>query len=277
MSGAAITTAAITTADGITWHVERAGTAGPLVLLLHGTGASTHSWRDVIPLLAPQFHVLALDLPGQARTTAPAAFKPTLDGMADAVGSLLTEIDAAPAIIAGHSAGAAVAMAMVLRGMADPQMLVSFNGALLPFQGPAGHVFPVLARLLYLNPLTQRFFAWRSERPETIARLIRDTGSMLTEDGLEHYRRLFRDPAHLHGTLSMMAHWDLHAFQRALPDLRTPVLLLAGSRDRAVPPGQADRAATLIPQATVRRLPDLGHLAHEERPDLAARLIAESA
>ena len=57
------------------WHVQYASHAdaqAPTVLLLHGTGASTHSWRDVFPLLAAQCSVLALDFPGHAFTATPA-------------------------------------------------------------------------------------------------------------------------------------------------------------------------------------------------------------
>ncbi len=43
-------------AGGLRWHVQRFGTelgsATPSILLLHGTGASTHTWREVAPLLA---------------------------------------------------------------------------------------------------------------------------------------------------------------------------------------------------------------------------------
>src|SRR5206468_2126887 len=50
-------------AGGLRWHVQRAG-HGPVLLLLHGTGAATHTWRDLLPLLATDFTVVAPDLPG---------------------------------------------------------------------------------------------------------------------------------------------------------------------------------------------------------------------
>ena len=74
----------------------------------------------------------------------------------------------------------------------------------------------------------------------------------------------------------MMARWDLRALARALPELRTSVTLVAGERDKAVPPRDADRLAQLIPDAIVVRLPGLGHLAHEEDPVAAARPVLAS-
>ena len=50
-------------ADRVRFHVQVAG-SGPVLLLLHGTGASTHSWRKLLPLLHEQFTVVVPDLPG---------------------------------------------------------------------------------------------------------------------------------------------------------------------------------------------------------------------
>ena len=51
----------------VKWHVQVMG-SGPALLLLHGTGAATHSWRDLLPLLARDFTVIASDLPGHGFT-----------------------------------------------------------------------------------------------------------------------------------------------------------------------------------------------------------------
>ena len=57
-------------AGGLLWHVQVMG-EGPVILLLHGTGASTHSWRALMPLLARHFTVVAPDLPGHGFTGTP--------------------------------------------------------------------------------------------------------------------------------------------------------------------------------------------------------------
>jgi magnesium chelatase accessory protein len=54
-------------AGGLNWAVAEAG-QGPVVLLVHGTAASLHSWRDVVPLLAATHKVIAMDLPGHGGT-----------------------------------------------------------------------------------------------------------------------------------------------------------------------------------------------------------------
>ena len=68
-------------AAGLQWHVQMMG-EGPVILLLHGTGSSTHSWRDLMPHLAKNFEVIAPDLPGHAFTSMPSRDGFTLPGMA---------------------------------------------------------------------------------------------------------------------------------------------------------------------------------------------------
>src|SRR3954447_16458792 len=96
-------------AAGIRWHVQEMGD-GPVLLLLHGTGASTHSWREVMPRLASRFRVIAPDLPGHGFTDALPPRRLTLPGMAAAIAGLLATLGAKPAMLVGHSAGAAIAI-----------------------------------------------------------------------------------------------------------------------------------------------------------------------
>lgn len=272
---------------GLRWHVQRvpcsapaaprARTQAPLVLLLHGTGASTHSWRDLMPRLATSFEVLALDLPGHAFTDAPRPARQSLDGMADAVGNLLHTLQVSPAVIVGHSAGAAVAARLCLDGEAAPRALVSLNGALLPWRGVPAVVFPPLARLLALNPLVPAMFAWRAGDPSAMRRLIESTGSRLDDRGMTLYARVVQSRAHVSATLAMMAHWDLQGLQRDLPRLAPELTLVTGTHDRAVPTVEAERVQSLLPAARIVRLPGLGHLAHEEAPVPVADIVIDAA
>src|SRR5689334_1861175 len=104
-------------AAGLRWHVQIMG-QGPVALLLHGTGASTHSFRDLAPLLARHFTVVIPDLPGHGFTATPetsAGF--TLPQVSSGVAALLTTLGLRPVIALGHSAGAAIAIRMALDGL----------------------------------------------------------------------------------------------------------------------------------------------------------------
>ncbi|MDJ0852892.1 MAG: alpha/beta fold hydrolase [Myxococcota bacterium] len=263
-------------AGGLRWHVQELG-RGPVVLLVHGTGASTHSWRGLAPRLAERFTVVAPDLPGHAFSERPSLRGLSLPGMSRSLGELLRVLGRRPVLAVGHSAGAAIVCRMSLDGDLAARRLVSLNGALLPFPGVAGQFLSPLAKLLVLNPLLPRLAAWRSLDPDVVDDLLRSTGSRLDEEGRRLYRRLARSPAHIAATLRMMAVWDLEALARELPDLGRRLVLAVGSRDRFVPPSEAERVRALVPTAQWISLPGLGHLAHEERPDTVADLLTELA
>ena len=71
----------------------------------------------------------------------------------------------------------------------------------------------------------------------------------------------------------MMAQWTLDDLLHDLSQISAPALFLAGERDEAVPPSVSEDAAARMPNAQVTRLPDLGHLAHEEDPKQISHLI----
>jgi magnesium chelatase accessory protein len=265
------------------WHVQWAKHPNPRatsILLLHGTGASTHSWRGLIPLLSDNYTVIAIDLPGHGFTSMPQADEvPTLfsiPGMAAGVAELMTQMQIKPDIIVGHSAGAAVACMLSLNGHFQPQRLVSLNGALLPLDGVAGQIFSPLAKVLIKAPWVPELFAWQAARPSVLQKLMEGTGSQLDEEGRKLYQTLISNPSHAQAALYMMAHWDLHAFWERLPSLQDPLSLIVGSQDWIVPPSVAYRVAETLSHLRTQdviSLPNLGHLAHEEQAQWVANVI----
>jgi len=261
-------------AGGVNWHVQIEG-SGPVMLLLHGTGAATHSWRDFLPIAAQHFTVIAPDLPGHGFTIGRPAGGLSLAAMSKALAALLTELDVNPEVIVGHSAGAAIAMRMVLDGSVKPAALIGIAAALLPFPGIAQHLFPTLAKLLFVNPFAPHIFAQMARRSGAVGGFLeRSTGSTIDSAGATHYARLFARADHCAGAIGMMANWDLEPLKRALPSLAVPVLLIHGDRDAAIPIAAAREGAELIPGATLVTLPRLGHLLHEEAPQVVFDHIA---
>ena len=261
------------TVEGLRWHVQVSPARDTTVLLVHGTGASTHSWRGLAPLLAVNHTVVAVDLPGHGFTAALPSGEASLRRIAAGLGALLHQMQVAPQFVVGHSAGAAILARMTLDDAIDPRALACINGALLPLPGWSGAVFPPVAKFLAANALAARLFAWRATDPAAVRRLVASTGSSLDAAGLDFYARLIGSPAHVAGTLQMMAGWDLGALRRDLPRLVVPMLLLVGANDGTVAPAEADRVKRIVAAARIERLPGLGHLAHEERPAIVASAI----
>jgi magnesium chelatase accessory protein len=248
--------------------------SGPPLLLLHGTGASVHSWRGLMPLLAQTHTVIAADLPRHAFTTGHDAYAMSLPAMAGEIAGLMKLLDVQPTAIIGHSAGAAIALQMALdHGYAGP--IIGLNSALRPFPGALAQIFPAVAKALFVNPLVPRFFAGSIELVGGAKKFLwRSTHSHIDAEGLACYRTLLKHPAHAGGALAMMANWDLPGLRLRMGEVRNPVLLIHGANDPAIPLDWAKDAHSWLTNARLDVLPGLGHLAHEEAPEKAAALIA---
>ena len=250
-------------AGGYRWHVQEFG-EGPPALLLHGAAGATHSWRALAPLLARHFHLVSPDLPGHAFTTPETRLDASLKGHAQALEALLDTLDYRPKLVIGHSAGAVILGRLIAEGRLAPDLFVCINGAFFPFEGAAGHILPVMARLMHLNPLAGRLFAWTADRRQ-VGLLIKGMGSQIDDFGLDLYTRLMTTPSHCSGALDMVANWDLARIPDDLRRIKVPTLLIVGENDKAIRPSMAERILKFLPHARVARLAG-GHLVHEEDP-----------
>jgi magnesium chelatase accessory protein len=251
--------------------------SGKRLLLIHGTGASSHSWADLMNELRGDYELLAVDLPGHGFSEIAEGDGMSLPGMAARLGGLLRTLDYSPDIAVGHSAGAAILARMCLDELIAPELLVSINGALLAIPGLTGLFFSSSARLLAAIPAVPSWVSSFGGRQAFTRRLIHGTGSTLPGPDVECYRYLVGNPDHVAAALKMMANWNLEALEADLPRLRLPVYLLACNEDRTVPSDHARRLEGLLPQARAITLPGLGHLGHEEDPARFARLLRELA
>ena len=258
-------------AGGLNWYVEEMG-QGPTILLVHGTGASVHSWRDVMPMLAENYHVVALDLPCHGQTASQNSSNFKLESMGNGVAAVMAAMKLAPEIVVGHSAGAAILTYVCARKLLHPKTFISFNGAFYPFEGWAGSLFSPIAKLAAFNPFLPRIVSGLASRAK-VEKLMRDMGSTISSEGVDLYFNLFKQPSHVAAALGMMASWDLHGMEANLARLEPHSLFVAGDQDKAVAPEVADRAAARCRNATSLHIVGFGHLLHEENPRLAAEII----
>lgn len=119
------------TVDGLKLFYRDAGSPEhPTLLLLHGFPSSSHMFRNLIPLLADRFHVVAPDLPGFGFSDAPerTAFKYTFDNLAGVIGSFVDALGLRRYAIYVFDYGAPVGFRLALARSQQVAAIISQNG-----------------------------------------------------------------------------------------------------------------------------------------------------
>ncbi len=258
----------------IVWHVQDQGPpAAPVCLMIHGTGAASHSFRGLIPFFSQDHRVLVPDLPGHGFTTGARRRDLALPGMSRALGGLLRTLETKPDIVIGHSAGAALLLQAVLDGHLAPRLVFGLNSALEAIPGNA--FLSPLAKVLFFNPWTANTVAMQARIGGLVQRLLKATGSQLDDEGKACYALLVSNPAHVKGALGMMAGWDLDPLVNRLGEIRVPVNLIAAADDPMVPARVSRSAARFLPGGRSSIVETGGHLLHEIAPGRIAGLVRE--
>ena len=254
------------------WHVQDVG-SGPTLLLIHGAGGATHSFRHLIPLLSQTYRVIAVDVSGQGFTVLGAKNRCGLDAIAEDMVALIAQENWHPFALIGHSAGAAIALRIA--ELLPLKAVIGINAALGTFEGAQGWIFPAMAKLLALMPFVPQVFSKLAGTPGQVHQLLTSTGSHIEPAGEAQYLTLVRMPSHISATLAMMSQWDLSGLMRRLPQQKTPTLLITASNDRAVPPRISKSAAAEMTNARWVDISGFGHLVHEEAAEPTAALIRD--
>ena len=258
--------------DNYNWHIQKFGSTGKKLLLIHGTGASSHSWYPLIENLNLEFEILCLDLPGHGFTRALARQKKQLMIIVDQIFLLLRNIDFYPNIIMGHSAGAAVAYELAKKIETKPNT-IAINAAFGQFSGLAGVAFPYFAKIASSTTIPARFLSLLASKEEIVRKLLASTGSIIPELQIKCYQYLFSNTEHVDGTLQMMADWDLGYFLDRLPEETAPIHFLVGDKDTTVPPHISKSWDQSMPNSSLTQFNGLGHLLHEESPSAVSSIL----
>lgn len=269
--------------DGVEVFYREAGVrSNPTLLLLHGFPTSSHMFRDLIPLLATRFHLVAPDLPGFGQTRAPSrgAFDYTFDRLAAVIEGFTQSIGLDRYVLYLFDYGAPVGLRLAMRHPERVSAIVSQNGN------------------AYLEGFSDQWGAWQaywrepseanreacraSLSPDTIRHWQYGTGadpSRLSPDGYELDIAYMARPGAEEIQLDLIGDYKSNvslypAFQRYFRDNHPPLLAVWGRHDPAFLPAGAEAYRRDLPDAEVHLL-DAGHFALETHADEIASLIVE--
>jgi pimeloyl-ACP methyl ester carboxylesterase len=237
---------------------------GPVVIMLHGFGASLETWEPWARRLSAHYRVIRFDLPGFG-LTGPDPTGNYSDARAVALlAGLMDQLGVARASLIGNSLGGRIAwtFAAAHPQRVDRLVLVSPDGFASPGfdYGKAPTVPPTMTLLPYVMPraLLRMNLAVAYGRPKA-----------LTDAVLSRYRDLMLAPGVRRAILARTAQVKLVDPAPILATIEAPTLLLWGEKDGMIPIGNAADYLRDLPHATLVRLPGLGHVPFEEAPDMS--------
>ena len=239
------------TVDGATIHYEIAGDGFPLVLL-HGIGSTSRSWRRQLAALSPDFKVIAWDAPGYGGSSDPAG-KPSIVFYADRLRGLLDALRIDRIYLLGHSMGGAVAQEFY---RAHPDCVRALILADTRYAGSREALEPRLKMIRTMSP--SELAAARA--PKLLRRsapqeLVRETISIMSEIRAAGYE--FAAIA--------LAESDTRDVVR---NLHVPTLLIWGAEDEITPLWKE-----LPSGARLEVIPNAGHLCYVEQPEIFNRIV----
>lgn len=251
------------TAGGVQVHVLSAGKGEP-VILLHGLGASSYSWRHILPALGERFRVYAPDWPGFGRSQQPWDFDYSVDGFRKWLIAFMDGLGLRRAALVGNSMGGMVSLAAA---SADPDRVTR-----LVLLGT-----PVYAqnRPKFLWPLRWPVFGSVYERlmgPWAVSLIGRTAfvdRSCVTPELVREYGMALATPAGRHAVAQFIRNAippDLEDRVRSYGELRVPTLVIVGDHDPLVDVPSAERFARTIPYSGILVIRSCGHAPQEEKP-----------
>jgi pimeloyl-ACP methyl ester carboxylesterase len=241
---------------------------GPAVVLLHGFPTHADLWRNLAPLLAPRFRVVAPDLLGYGRSGKPEAADLSMPAQARYVRELLDRLGVREFAVVGHGFGGGVAQLLAQED--GVRTLVLLDSVAFEDWEPAG----VVADLGTDGVAATAALAERAVR-EAFTRGMGHP-DRLPPGEMEMFIQPWRDdPPALQRAARSMDGKVLAGVARRIGERAIPVLVLWGEEDPWLPPSLAERLQDEIGDAAVALLPGCSHFVLEDAPDTVAPIVFE--
>jgi len=247
---------------GVRLRVRMSGPpSGPVVILLHGFGASLETWQPWADVLSQKYRVVRYDLPGFGLTGADPSGDYTDARSVLILAALMDRLGISQASLIGNSLGGKIAwnFAAAYPGRVSRLVLVSPDGFASP--GFEYGVRTKLPAMIYLLPYVLPRFLLRMNLAVAYANPKR-----LSDATLTRYRDMMLAPGDRKAMLARMAQVLLEPPGPVLAKIKTPTLILWGEQDGMIPFSNAADYVRDMPDARLVALPGLGHVPFEEDP-----------
>ncbi len=250
--------------------------SGPPVLLLHGLGTNSYTWRHVMPELAKTHRVIAVDLQGFGASDKPLDGTYTIRRQAELIAELIARKKLTNLTMIGHSYGGGVALMVALELAASrPQRLrrlVLLDTIAYPQDTP---LFFKLIQLPVVGDISMLVIPAEVQIERALSLAYEDP-SAVTTDAVREYARPLQSADGRNAVLQSVRQIvpdDIEIIARKYPDITVPTLIIWCNHDRVVPIEMGQQLAQNMPKATLRVVRGCGHAPQEEQPEQTLKLI----
>ncbi len=262
------------------WHYQICRHPNPLapsILLIHGTGSSAHSWHIIFNQLRETYTVIAPDLPGHGFTQGATKAQLHIDQMAVELKQLLEAIELwMPDTIVGHSAGANCGLTLATLSKAYPKVLFGLNPSFVSPPTAYNYFMAPFINPIATSSMLANFLSQTLGLTKMIDKLLDSTNSILQEHQRVHYRYLFQQASHIHGSMNFMAASDIPALLRKSSTLKSAMTFLMTEDDPWIPQVSLQPVLQKYFPTAELFIKKGGHLFHEIHPTETSDLIAQA-
>ena len=269
--------------EGVNVFYREAGPKdAPVVLLLHGFPTSSHMFRNLIPLLADRYHVIAPDYPGFGYSDAPdhEAFAYTFAHFADIVDELVRELGVSEYAMYLMDYGAPVGYRLALKHPERVSALIVQNGNAYE-EGLARFWDPIKTYWADRSAANREALNFLVTRETTTFQYTDGMGDLerISPDTIQHDQSLLDRPGNRDIQLDLLLDYGTNVplypdFQKFFRDFQPPTLITWGKNDEIFPEAGAGPYLRDLPDAEMHIL-DTGHFALEEKLYVIAPLIVD--
>ena len=242
----------------------------PLVLL-HGTGASLHTWEGWVAALRARHRIITLDLPGFGLTGPNASGDYRGDTHARFVLDVMDQLRVTRFAVGGNSLGGEVAWRIALLAPERVAKLILVDAAGQAFEPQSVPIGFLVANV----PLLNRVFEWVLPRPLVVASVHNVYGDPARVDDalVDRYQQLMLREGNRRALVQRFQQNQRGADADHIREINVPTLILWGGRDRLIPPEVGRRFKSDIAGSELVIFDDLGHVPHEEDPQRTVKAV----
>ncbi|MFS8130374.1 MAG: alpha/beta fold hydrolase [Candidatus Dojkabacteria bacterium] len=258
------------TIDGVKIHYEVYGDpVNPPVVLIHGFGGSTFTWRETIPFLQEnKFYVIAIDLKGFGLSQKGLDLDYSHTSQAKMISELLKNLNVKDAVIVGHSMGANVAITLSIEHPDKVSKLILVDAVInkidsnpLSQLSPLINVFPIeqYARQFLLRYVT-------NDKVKDILKSAYNDPELVTDDDVKGYSDALKMKDWHDSVIGIIRDSSKNNLSKSLDQIGKPVRIIWGLQDPWINIEDGKKINVDIKGSIMDVVEDAGHLPMEEKP-----------